>query len=192
MRDKTKYRLMSIESKILDLSVNQKRNWLLIGENLWLVERLGLFEQDENYNTYTQWFNSLPKKIGLTKSTLWKYKKIVTMTNELKLPLKDINANTQNGLEQVARIFKFNKNKSEALKYINLLNDKKIKPVELTKLYNKLTKNKSDLITSEKTPSQKLSLSTKIINFIERIIFTDNMLKTSSIMIMVLTITPIK
>jgi hypothetical protein len=186
------YELIKIESKIILTSDNQKNSWLLVGQYLYLVDKFELYKQNENHSSYTKWLHCIADKVNLKKSTLWKYKKIVTMINELKLTLEEVNVNNQNGLEQVARIYKLNKNRSEALKYINLLNDKNIKPVELTNLYKKLAKNKSDLVTGEKILPYKLSLSSKISNFINRILFTDNMLKTSSIMIVVFTITPIK
>jgi hypothetical protein len=192
MKSKTQYELTNIESRILSTSDNQKKSWLLIGQYLCLVEKYELFTQNENYTSYSKWLNFIAKKIDLQSSTLWKYKKIVIMINELKLPPEKINIKNVTGLEQISRIFGLTKNSSQALSYINLLNDKQLNITDLKSIYKNLLNKGGNIVLKEDVISEKPSLSTKINNFIHTILLTENMLKTSSIILIILTITPIK
>ncbi len=185
------YELIKIESKISITSDNHKNSWLLIGQYLYLVDKFELYKQNEKHSSYTKWLNSIADKINLKKSTLWKYKKIVTMINELELPHEEINSKNVTGLEQVARIFRLNKDQPKALNYIDLLNDKKIKTNELKHLYKNLSNNDSNLGSNEIVIPEKTSLKINITNFIDTIFMTRTVFNTLSIMTMVLTIYPI-
>ena len=185
------YELIKIESKILTTLDNQKNSWLLIGQYLYLVDKFELYKQNEIYSSYTKWLNSIADKVNLKKSTLWKYKKIVTMINELELAHEEINSKNVTGLEQVARIYSFNKDHPKAMNYINLLNDKKIKTIELTQIYKNLSKNNSNLESNELLVPATTSLKTDISNFFDTIFMSKTVFNTLSIMAMVLTIYPI-
>jgi hypothetical protein len=182
------HELSDIESKIFHISENQKKCWIKIAQYLWLVEKFDLFKQDEKYSSYSNWLKSLAKRLELKPSTLWKYRKIITMINELEIQHEDINPKNVTGLEQISRIFDYNKNSVQAVEYIALLNDKQIKVSELKEHCKKYTAAK--VIENDINLTQK-NLMMKITDTLHNYLISPFILKTACVLVGIITITPI-
>lgn len=182
------HKLSDIESKIFHISESQKKCWIKIAQYLWLVEKFDLFKQDEKYSSYSNWLKSLAKRLELKPSTLWKYRKIITMINELEIQHEDINPKNVTGLEQISRIFDYNKNSAQAVEYIALLNDKQIKVSELKEQCKKYSAVK--VIENDINLTQK-NLMTKITDTLHNYLISPFLLKTACVLVGIITITPI-
>ena len=182
------YELSDIESKIFNLSESQKNGWLIIAQHLWLVEKFELFKQDEKNSSYSHWLRTLAKRLDLKPSTLWKYRKIVTMINELGVQHGDINPKNVTGLEQISRIFDHNKNPDQAVEYIALLNNRQIKVSELKEHFKQITTTK--IIENEINPTQQ-NLITKITDKFHSYLIPSFLVRTACVLVGLITITPI-
>jgi flagellar biosynthesis/type III secretory pathway chaperone len=183
-----RYVLSDIESKIFYLSDNQKNGWILIGQHLWLVEKFELFKQEEKNSSYSYWLKSLAKRLDLKPSTLWKYRKVITMINELGIEHEAINPKNVTGLEQISRIFDHNKNTVQAIEYISQLNNKHIKVSELKEHFKQLIAVK--IIENDINSTQK-NLTTKFTDTFYDYLVSPFLVKTACVLVGIITMSPI-